>query len=147
MLQLNIRKQDTVHKSLMNNNQLQGFSVVAVQEPWARKRDDQVLTIPMGHSNWVRIVPKIWREGQWAIRSMLWVNKNLEAEQVQIQSPDITAVTIRLPDWVVLVASVYVPGSKAISLQNMCRMLQQAIVSVRRTAGTTVDILLAGDFN
>jgi hypothetical protein len=29
---------------------------------------------------------------------MLWVNKDVEAEQVPVDSPDITAAIIRLPD-------------------------------------------------
>jgi hypothetical protein len=41
---------------------------------------------------------------------MLWVNKEVEAEQVPIDSPDVTAAVIRLPDRLVLTASVYVPG-------------------------------------
>jgi hypothetical protein len=41
---------------------------------------------------------------------MLWVNNDVEAEQVPINSPDITAAIIRLPGRRVLVASVYVPG-------------------------------------
>ena len=41
---------------------------------------------------------------------MIWVNKEVEAEQVLIRSPDITAAAIRLPNWLVSVASVYVPG-------------------------------------
>jgi hypothetical protein len=28
---------------------------------------------------------------------MLWINKEIEAEQVLIESPDLTAVVIRLP--------------------------------------------------
>ena len=39
---------------------------------------------------------------------MLWVNKDVEAEQVPIRSPDITAAILRLPDRRVLVVSVYV---------------------------------------
>jgi ribonuclease HI len=147
MLQLNVRKQETVHESLMNDEKLQEFAVVAVQEPWARKVENQVLTIPMGHPNWVKMVPTVWREGRWAIRSMLWLNKDLESEQIPIQSPDITAATVRLPDRIVLVASVYVPGGETETLQNICRMLQRAIDKIRRNTGTTVDVILAGDFN
>ena len=48
-----------------------------------------------------------------AILSMLWVNKDGEAEQVPAHSPDITAAIIQLTDRVVLVASVYVPYRNA----------------------------------
>jgi len=36
---------------------------------------------------------------------MLWINKEAEAEQVQIESPDMTAAIIRLPECQVLVVS------------------------------------------
>jgi hypothetical protein len=51
----------------------------------------------MGHHKWTKIVPSTWREGRWAIQSMLWINKDVEVEQVSIKSPDLTAVVIRLP--------------------------------------------------
>jgi hypothetical protein len=63
----------------------------------------------MGHHKWIKMVSSIWREGRWAVRSMLWVNKDVEAEQVPIGSPDMTAAVLRLPDRRVLVVSIYVP--------------------------------------
>jgi hypothetical protein len=41
---------------------------------------------------------------------MLWVNKEVEAEQVLIDSPDVTAAVVRLPDHLVFTTSVHVPG-------------------------------------
>ena len=41
---------------------------------------------------------------------MLWVNKEVEAEQIRIESPDIIAAVIRLRERRVLVVLVYVPG-------------------------------------
>ena len=55
------------------------------------------------------MVPSSCREGRWPIRSMLWVNKEVEAEQVWIESPDITAAVVRVPERLILVISVYVP--------------------------------------
>jgi hypothetical protein len=37
---------------------------------------------------------------------MLWVNKEVEAEQVPIDSPDVTAAVVRLPDRLVYMAPV-----------------------------------------
>ena len=100
MIQLNVRKQGPVHDSLMNDNEIQNATVLAIQEPWARRIQGQTLTTPMCHHKWTKMVPSTWREGRWAIRSMLWVNKEVEAEQVPIESPDVTAAIIRLPvDW------------------------------------------------
>jgi exonuclease III len=78
---------------------------------------------------------------------MLWVNKDVEAEQVRIESPDITAAVIRLPGRWVLVASVYVPGADSQALRDTCDLLRKAIANARQAAGTVVEVVIAGDFN
>jgi hypothetical protein len=87
-----------VHDSLMNDAATRDATVMAIQEPQARRIQGRLLTTPMGHHKWTKMVPSTWREGRWAIRSMLWVKKDVEAEQVPVDSPDITAAVIRLPD-------------------------------------------------
>ena len=54
---------------------------------------------------------------------MLWVNKDVEAEPVPVHSPDITAAIIRLPDRVVLVASVYILGGDTRALNDIIMRL------------------------
>lgn len=93
---------------MLNDVATQDATVMAIQEPQARKIQARLLTTPMGHHKWTKMVPSAWREGRWAIRRMLWVNKDVEAEQVPVDSPDITTAIIRLPDRVVLVVPVYV---------------------------------------
>jgi hypothetical protein len=44
---------------------------------------------------------------------MLWINRDVEAEQVSIESPDLTAAAIRLPERLIFMASVYVEGGDA----------------------------------
>jgi len=79
---------------------------------------------------------------------MLWVNKEVEAEQVRIEFLDITAAIIRLPERQVLVVSVYVPGEDPPpALRDTCNNLYKAIYDVRRNAGTVVDVVIARDFN
>jgi hypothetical protein len=80
MIQLNMRKQGEVHDSLMNDEEIRSAAVLAIQEPHARRIQGRLLTTPMGHHKWTKMVPSSFREGRWPIRSMLWVYKEVEAE-------------------------------------------------------------------
>ncbi|OQD73994.1 hypothetical protein PENANT_c192G11599, partial [Penicillium antarcticum] len=147
MIQLNVRKQGAVLESLMNDEETKGAVALAIQEPQARRIQGRLLTTPMGHHRWTKMVPSTWREGRWAIRSMLWVNKDIEAEQVAIESPDLTAAIVRLPERLIFMASVYVEGGEASALEDACDHLRKAILKVRRDTGAVVDIMIMGDFN
>jgi exonuclease III len=131
----------------MNDNQLQDYSVIAIQEPQAHQKDGKLLTVPMGHPRWVKMVPTVWEKGRWPIRSILWVNKNIEAEQIPIKTADMTAAILRLPERLVLVVSVYVPGRDDQALQDTCNLLRQVISGTRRQADRLVDVVVVGDFN
>jgi hypothetical protein len=122
ILQLNVRKQGAVLDSLMNDEETQGTVALAIQEPQARRIQGRLLTTPMGHHKWTKMVPSTWREGRWAIRSMLWINKDVEAEQLSIESPDLTAAVIRLPERLIFMASVYVEGGDAAALLETCQI-------------------------
>ncbi len=63
---------------------------------------------------------------------MLWVRKDVEAEQVPIGSPDLTAAVVRLPERLIFMASVYVEGGDVQALRDTCVSLRKAITKVRR---------------
>jgi hypothetical protein len=92
----------------MNDNQLQDFGIIALSEPHSFTREGVVTTVPLGHAEWTKMIPSSRREGRWAIRSMLWIKKDIESEQVTIQLSDLTAALLYLPDRAVFIASVYV---------------------------------------
>ncbi|KAF5696188.1 reverse transcriptase [Fusarium globosum] len=143
--QLKVRKQGPVQESLINDKGIENATVLAIPEPQERQMRGKLLTRRMGNHGWVRAMPAAEREGSWVIRSMLWVIKELEAEQVE--SPDVTAVVIRLPERQVFTASIYVPGEDAQALRDIYSKLDRAITEVRRRTGRVLDLVIAGDLN
>jgi endonuclease/exonuclease/phosphatase family metal-dependent hydrolase len=78
---------------------------------------------------------------------MLWIRKDIEAEQVPVQSSDLTAAVLRLPDRSILVVSVYVKPQDAEALRAAICELHQVIRETRSNIGTRVDVVFARDFN
>ena len=64
LIQLNVRKQGMVYDSLMNDKDIQDVTVLAIQEPQVRMIYGRLLTTPIGHYKWIKIVPLTWREGR-----------------------------------------------------------------------------------
>ena len=149
ILQLNVGKQEMVQLSLLNDDSLKDFSVLAISEPysWRSKENNSTVVIPVQHYNWTKMTPTALHNGRWAIRSMLWVRRDLEARQIAVDSADITAAVLRLPDRSILIISVYIPQSDLAALQQMLLLLQQVITSVYCQINTRLDIAIAGDFN
>ena len=102
---------------------------------------------PVGHHNWTKLTPTAQNEGRWAIQSMLWVHKDLEVFQVAVESADITAAVLRLPDQSILISSVYVPPADPMALLQTLQLLRLLIENTCHQIGTQLDIVVAGDFN
>ncbi|OAA57836.1 Endonuclease/exonuclease/phosphatase [Akanthomyces lecanii RCEF 1005] len=148
IIQLNVHKRGEIHDSLMNDEEIADAAVVAIQEPQARLIHGRLLTTPMTHHKWTKLVPTICNTtGRWAIRSMMWLRRDLEVEQVAIESSDLTAAVITLPERKVLVVSVYVQGVDKQALTDACVLLRATIMKTRRDEGQIVDVVLVGDFN
>lgn len=146
MIQLNVAKKGPVLDSLLNDTDIEDAGVLAIQEPQARLISGRLLTTPMGHHRWTKMVPPLYNEGRWAIRSMLFVRNDLDAEQVPVGSADTTAVLLRLPGRQILVFSVYVQGFDHQALRDACAVLQEVIEKTRRGTGEVVDLVIMGDF-
>ena len=147
ILQLNVQKREPVQQSLMNDETLKDYGVLAVSEPYARLVDDKVVTSPMWHNNWTKMIPTQKHDARWPIRSMLWVRSAIEAEQLAVPSADLTAAVLRLPERGILDVSVYVQGNNAQMLVSAVESLHGLIQSFRDGTGRRTDVVLAGDFN
>lgn len=75
------------------------------------------------------------------------MNNDVEAEQIPIESPNITAAVIRLPERPVLAISTYVPGGDTQPLRDTYNTLRQVITETRREVGRVVEVVVVGDFN
>jgi hypothetical protein len=147
ILQLNMQKRREVQHSVMNDASLKEYTALIVSEPYVFEMDGKVRTSPMGHQGWTAILPSERHDGQWAVRSMLWVRKDIECEQVRVPSADLTVALLRLPDRAVLLASVYVEGANGAALSEAVMLLDMAVSSAQRRGGPRLDVVVAGDFN
>jgi hypothetical protein len=149
ILQLNVAKRDMVQLSLLNDKALQDFSVLAISEPysWRAKENNCTVVVPVQHHNWTKMTPTALHDGRWPIRSMFWIRKDLEVRQIPVDSADITAAVLHLPDRSILLVSLYVPKADLAALQRTLQLLQHAIESTFRQANIRLDVLVAGDFN
>jgi hypothetical protein len=147
IFQLNVRKQDTVQLGVMNDADLSDYAVLSLTEPYARLVDGAVVTAPNSHNNWTKMVPSIAKSEGWPIRSMLWVRRDLESEQVVVPSPDLTAAVLRLQDRRVLMVSVYVQCNDVSALLAAVREVGNLISRFRSGTGERTDVVVAGDFN
>ena len=149
LLQLNVAKREMVQLSLLNDDNLKDFSALAISEPysWRAGENNTTVVVPIQHPNWTKMIPTALHDGRWPIRSMLWIRSDLEARQIPVESPDITAAILRLPDRSILLVSLYVPKSNLVQLQQLLHLVQQVIEGTYRESSTRLDILIAGDFN
>ncbi|PWI64620.1 hypothetical protein PCL_09477 [Purpureocillium lilacinum] len=144
---LNVQKREPVQQSLMNDETLKDYGVLAVSEPYARLVDDKVVTSPMWHNNWTKMIPTQKHDARWPIRSMLWVRSDIEAKQLAVPSADLTAAMLRLSERDILVVSVYVQGNNEQMLLSAMETLHGLIRSFRDGTGRRTDVVLMGDFN
>ena len=133
IFQLNAGKRRTVQESFMNDKQLKEFSALAISEPWIWRINNEV--IPKGYSNWTRILPSIQAEERWAVRSILWIRKDIEHEQMPILSSDLTAVILHLAERYVLVVSVYIEPGGTEELEKSLKLLDNMIKKAREKIG------------
>jgi hypothetical protein len=137
VLQMNVRKQQMTQQSLINDEQLQSYSVLAIQEPNVWRQNENKIRLPAAHPSWSQVIPTSQSQEQWAIRSMLWIRKDIVFQQIDIDSSDITAATLYLPNRKVLVMSVYIPCNTQIGLRQRLEKIAQGIEHINESFNST----------
>ena len=148
ILQINAQKKAEVMHSVINDESLRDFGALLLSEPLVRRDEEgKIRLTPAGHHNQFKIEPtSASTEGRWVYRSMIWTRSDLEAEQVQVESSDITAVIIRLPKHTILLFLVYVQGSDTEALRITIQKISQ-IINGERSKISALEVIIAGDFN
>lgn len=132
---------------MMNDVNLKDYAALIISEPHVVEMNGKVITSSMGHQGWTAILPSERHEVRWAVRSMLWVRRDIEFEQVSAPSADLTVALLRLPDRSVLLTSVYVEGANDAALSGTMRLLDDAVSTAQRRGGPRLDVVVAGDSN
>jgi Endonuclease-reverse transcriptase len=147
VLQLNVGKRREVQLSLLNDEDLRNYAALVISEPHAWPTEEgKLVTMPRNHANWEKMIPSTRKPEGWQIRSMLWIRKDITAEQVPVDSSDITAALLSLPGREVLLFSVYIICQDTEALGKAVNYIRQATQSVQQRRGL-VEVILAGDFN
>jgi hypothetical protein len=146
-LQLNVQKRRNVQHSVMNDVNLKEYAALVISTPYVVEMGGMVTASPMGHQGWMAILPSKRHFGRWAVRSMLWVRRYIECEQMNMPPADLTVALLQLPDRSVLLASVCVEEGNIAALSGTMSLLNEAIHIAQRRGGPRLDIVVASDFD
>lgn len=78
---------------------------------------------------------------------MFWIQKDIEAEQLAVQSSNLTAAVLRLPERGKLVVLAYIEGHDVDALKHIITNRNETRQETRRRNGTRVHVVLGEDFN
>jgi endonuclease/exonuclease/phosphatase family metal-dependent hydrolase len=150
VLQANLRKMPEAQHALMNDEDLQDISIILVQEPSCFTTEDgQVVAAPTTHTAFQQFIPnKRHEELRFPIRSLIYASHQLRARQIEIQSPDITAIEVEAQGREILAFSIYMQGqwtSAEESRSQAERILNLIRITILQFP--THEVIVAGDFN
>ena len=152
ILQANLLKTRETQLSLLNDQELQNFGLLLIQEPHCFRTDEGVVTAPQHHAYWTSHTPTIHNSvGCWPFRSMIWAHRDLTVKQVPVPTSDVTALLVTIGERRILVFSTYVATAQDVSndpLPQLINAIREAIRQVEREESPyPVETIIAGDFN
>ena len=146
--------QDSNH-ILLNDPSLHYIGALLLQEINCRRSTEgDVITSPGSSASWTLFTPSISFENRrWPIRSCMYVNSSIKAVQVNVASPDITSVRVRVGTRVILLCSVYIPCYRNSEDEPQRDHLPSRLAALRTTIQRErlnypeLEFIIAGDFN
>ena len=135
--------------SLMNDERVRDFGALLLTEQHGKRINGRYVVTPAGHANWWKVLPSVEADSRFAFRSMMWVRKDIKAEQLAVDSPDVTAVVADFKGKKIALLSVYIPKKSNTAdreLKDALGLIQLTIRRARRERGVE-EIVVAGDFN
>ena len=158
ILQANTRKMRWVQHAMYNDGDLDGFDAILFQEPNCYQVDGDVLITGAG-PKWEVIRPRVWSDRRYPVRSCIWANKHGNFEQIEVESPDITAIVLSASGRQIYLASVYIPPINTTAetgergtrfdeqqLRSRLRLLQNSL-DEQKVRYPSLELFIAGDFN
>lgn len=85
--------------------------------------------------------------GRWPYGCMLWVQRDVPVEQVELASSDLVGAVIRDRHKATLVISIYVEGKNEQALLSALNLIKLALAETKAVYGDSVELLLLGDSN
>jgi len=148
--QANVGKGPGTQDSIMNDQNLQGFSLMLLTEPRLIQDDEGAWkAVPLVHQYWTPVLPGRDQENTRP-RAMIWTHKDLRARPVTTESTDLAAVLIETKTRTILAISIYVPKRTLVADPELHERLQEVkniIDRTKRHHPTQIEVVVAGDFN
>ena len=150
ILQANLQHQHEAQHALLNDEALQDFSILLIQEPAGfRTAEGRFIATPQNHHRWTQHVPSLQDETEWwPFRSLIYASHSLRARQIEIPSKDITAVEFQVEGRACLAFSVYVPPIEG-TFDHHTEIIDNTLLHVEKICAQypTHEIVLCGDLN
>lgn len=153
ILQWNVGKRREPQLSLLNDRNTQLYAVLLIQEPNNFTPKDQDTPIVPSHHYWEPILPHTRILGAYGkrFRSMIYVQKRESFQQIEVDSPDLTAVVLKRGSLRILCISAYTaqtssPAESLTVLQTNIKLIEDTI-SKTRANHPDIQIVIGGDFN
>lgn len=117
ILQANLQHQHEAQHALLNDEALQDFSILLIQELAGFRTDEgRFIATPQSHQCWTQYTPSLQdNSARWPFRSLIYANQSLRARQIEVPSKDVAAIEIQIEGRTCLAFLIYVPPTEGSS--------------------------------